>query len=498
MKLKFDVTAQEFSIIKKILDAHLPPHCSVWVFGSRTKNSARFNSDLDLAIDGSLDGKERIDEDILMQLGAALEEAPLAFSVDLLDIHAVEPYFRKIIDAQKVPFRSNEPRLRFPEFSGVWEEKKGNEIFTNISNKNHDRNLPILAITQNHGAIPRDLIDYKMFVTNASISSYKTVEIGDFIISLRSFQGGIEYSNYRGICSAAYIILRSTIEICDYFYKYYLKTHNHIQELNRKLEGIRDGKMISFKYFSEIKLPYPSLPEQEKIASFLSTVDHKIEQLVKKLALLGDYKKGLMQKIFTQEIRFRADDGSNFPDWEEKKLGEVADIVGGGTPKTAEVRYWGGSIQWFTPTEIKTKYVSNSKKTITELGLKNSSAKMLPKGTLLLSTRATIGYIGIATQKCTTNQGCKSLITKCEHNNEFLYYYLSINKKNLINQASGSTFLEISKASIAQLKLHLPSLPEQEKIASFLSSMDNRIELVRKQLETTKQFKKGLLQQMFV
>ena len=197
------------------------------------------------------------------------------------------------IFSQAIRFKADDGS-EFPD----WEEKNGNEIFDNISNKNHDSDLPILAITQEHGAIPRDLINYKMIVSDKSVSSYKVVETGDFIISLRSFQGGIEYSNYKGICSPAYIILRPAIEIEKKFYKYYLKTYRYIQDLNRKLEGIRDGKMVSYKYFSEIKLPYPSISEQAKIANFLSSIDNKIEQVGKQLRESKQFKKALLQQMF--------------------------------------------------------------------------------------------------------------------------------------------------------------------------------------------------------
>ncbi|WP_228409830.1 restriction endonuclease subunit S [Chryseobacterium sp. T16E-39] len=114
-----------------------------------------------------------------------------------------------------------------------WERKKGNEVFSNISNKNHNSELPILAVTQEYGAIPRDLIDFQISVTDKSVESYKIVEKGDFIISLRSFQGGIEYSEYKGICSPAYIILRNNTEINSYFYKYYFKSESYIKQLNK-------------------------------------------------------------------------------------------------------------------------------------------------------------------------------------------------------------------------------------------------------------------------
>lgn len=192
--------------------------------------------------------------------------------------------------------------LRFKDEDGKefseWEFKRGNLLFKSVSDKDHNSDLPILAITQDQGAIPRDQIDYNIGVTAKSVSSYKVVQVGDFIISLRSFQGGIEYSNYHGICSPAYIILRPIKEMDRDFYKYYLKTPSYIGQLVSKLEGIRDGKMVSYKYFSEIKLPYPSLKEQTKIANFLSALDKKIELVDKQIEKTKTYKKGLLQQMF--------------------------------------------------------------------------------------------------------------------------------------------------------------------------------------------------------
>ena len=193
-------------------------------------------------------------------------------------------------------------KLRFKRDDGGefedWDYKNGNLVFETISNKNHNSDLPILAISQKYGAIPRELIDYKVHVSTKSVDSYKVVEVGDFIISLRSFQGGIEYSNYLGICSPAYIILRQKIEINRDFFKFYLKTHSYIQELKKKLEGIRDGKMISYKYFSEIKLPLPCLEEQQKISTFLTSLDQKITQTTQQIEAMKSFKKGLLQEMF--------------------------------------------------------------------------------------------------------------------------------------------------------------------------------------------------------
>lgn len=194
----------------------------------------------------------------------------------------------------------NIAKYRFPEFKNdkKWEYLNGNELFEPISNKNHNSDLPVLAITQEQGAVPRELINYTVIASKQSISSYKVVEIGNFIISLRSFQGGIEYSNYKGICSPAYIILRKKKKLYDLFYKYYFKSELYILQLNKNLEGIRDGKMVSYSQFSEIKLPFPSFKEQQKIASSLSVIDDLISNQKEKIEQLKDHRKGLMQSLF--------------------------------------------------------------------------------------------------------------------------------------------------------------------------------------------------------
>ncbi len=182
-----------------------------------------------------------------------------------------------------------------------WRIKFGGDLFYPVSNKNHQFELPILAISQGKGAIPRDEINYRVSVSEKSIEGYKVVEVGDFIISLRSFQGGIEYSRYRGLCSPAYVVLRKkTDNLYDDFYRHYFKTTRFIQDLTRNLEGIRDGKMISFQQFSEIRIPYPSYEEQQKIADILTSLDKIIELKKRKIELLKLQEKGLLQQLFPQ------------------------------------------------------------------------------------------------------------------------------------------------------------------------------------------------------
>ena len=196
-------------------------------------------------------------------------------------------------------------------------------------------------------------------------------------------------------------------------------------------------------------------------------------------------------------LRFKQPDGTNFPNWEEKKLGEVAEIVGGGTPDSTAHEYWNGNIIWYTPTEIKKKYLSNSTRSITALGLQKSSAKLLPVGTLLLSSRATIGDVSIAKTECSTNQGFQNLIVNQKNHNEYWYYWLLYNKRELIRRSSGSTFLEINKTEISKILTIRPHLDEQKKIAGFLSCLDTKIELLQSKHTKMLAYKKGLIQGIF-
>jgi len=169
-------------------------------------------------------------------------------------------------------------------------------------------------------------------------------------------------------------------------------------------------------------------------------------------------------------------------------------VVGGGTPDTTVKSYWGGDIQWFTPSEIgKNKYVDFSKRTITRDGLDNSSAKLLPLHTILLSSRATVGECSIASNECTTNQGFQSLIAK-QCNIDFLYYLIQTKKKDLIRNACGSTFLEISANEIRKIKVAVPVQNEQEQIAKLLSLIDERIATQNKIIEKLQSLIKGIAQ----
>ena len=184
--------------------------------------------------------------------------------------------------------------------------------------------------------------------------------------------------------------------------------------------------------------------------------------------------------------------------WSSKRLSDIAEVVGGGTPDTTDSTLWNGGIQWFTPTEVgHSKYVSMSARTISQLGLQKSSAKILPAGSILLSSRATVGECSITQKDCTTNQGFQNLIPKKGINNEFLYYLAQTQKRHFIKYASGSTFLEISNSEIKKTKCAVPSIEEQTEIATFLSAIDRKIEVQNKIISKYETLIKGLCDILF-
>lgn len=194
-------------------------------------------------------------------------------------------------------------RKRLPGFEGEWIFVRANTIFKNVTDKKHDGRLEVLSATQDRGIIPRSQVDIDIKYAEESLSGYKKVIKGNFVISLRSFQGGVEYSEYTGIVSPAYTVLSSTYPIEDNYYKQYFKSTDYINRLNVAVYGIRDGKQISYDDFGRIKIPYPPLGEQRAIATVLSTADREIELLSKDIKQEKKKKKALMQLLLTGIVR---------------------------------------------------------------------------------------------------------------------------------------------------------------------------------------------------
>ncbi|MFW5893888.1 MAG: restriction endonuclease subunit S [Verrucomicrobiota bacterium] len=197
-----------------------------------------------------------------------------------------------------------EPRTDSDELPTYWEALKAGSLFERSTERGGIGD-PVLSVTQEEGVVRRDSLDRKIAATEGSTNTYKLVRPGDFVISLRSFQGGLEYSPLRGKVSPAYHVIRARIPIVDDFYRHFFKSFWFVGHLATAVIGIRDGKQVSFGDFEFLSLPNPPLKEQEQIAQTLSACDAGAAALKKKLAALQKQKRGLMQKLLTGAIRVR-------------------------------------------------------------------------------------------------------------------------------------------------------------------------------------------------
>ena len=197
-------------------------------------------------------------------------------------------------------------KKRLPEFSGEWKRIKAGEIFEGSSIRGNGNEV-LLSATQEHGVIPRDKLEGRVTMPTGELNSFKLVEEGDFVISLRSFQGGLEYSQYRGIVSPAYTVLKPVKEIDKPFYRFYFKSSDFIGHLAIAVIGIRDGKQISYDDFCFVKIPYPNIEEQKAISGILLQSEKEIKLANEKLESLQSQKRGLMQQLLTGKKRIIKD-----------------------------------------------------------------------------------------------------------------------------------------------------------------------------------------------
>lgn len=249
---------------------------------------------------------------------------------------------------------------------------------------------------------------------------------------------------------------------------------------------------------SEFKVPLPpNKAEQEAIAEVLSDSDALIASLDQLITKKRQIKQGAMQELLTGKRRLPGFSG----EWEVKRLADLADIRSGGTPSTAQPQFWDGGVKWCTPTDITAldgfKYLNNTARTISAEGLKASSAEIIPKHSIVMTSRATIGECAINTVPMTTNQGFKNFVPFDSVDAEFLYYLLTTQRAGFIGLCSGSTFLEIGKTQLSGYQVQVPKTKlEQTAIATVLSDMDTELAALETRLAKARQIKQGMMQEL--
>jgi type I restriction enzyme S subunit len=261
-----------------------------------------------------------------------------------------------------------------------------------------------------------------------------------------------------------------------------------IEELEEKSHGTT-MKHITKQTLLPHKVLLPPLPEQKRIVDLISSVDSYIEALQQQLESAKRSRNAVLHELLT----------AGGDDWIETSLGEIAEVVGGGTPSTTIGEYWDGDIVWLTPTEITSqdgKVVSDSIRKITDLGFKNSGAQMLPKDSVILTSRASVGFVALAGKELCTNQGFQSLIPKPSVLSKFLMFWIQQNRPEFESRSAGSTFKEISKSNVKSIKLQLPPLSEQKRIVEIVNTIDEVISHTELTTSKAKNLRSGLLSEL--
>lgn len=397
---------------------------------------------------------------------------------------------------------SNIPKLRFPEFKGEWEKSELGKFTQEITRVNHNSDAPIMMISAANGFILQSN-KYSKEMTGQSLKKYIELHAGEF-----AYNHGASKLKKYGACFCldldkaripfVYHCFKLT-EGNTKFFSYLLNRTQLDSELARYISSSArmDGLLnISYTDYMKINISVPTLAEQQKIADFLSNVDSIITAETKILNSLQKKKKALMQKLFTQQLRFKSADGTDFPAWEEKKLGDVCSYIGGGTPSKKVKEYWNGNINWASVKDITGKYLYETQDKISQLGADSSATNICEPDSLLLITRMSPGKTVIT--KCITaiNQDLK--IVKSDINVEFLHLLFQSIQTKIDEKTSGTTVKGISIEGLNQIDIRLPCKAEQQKIADCLSSMDSLIQNQQNVVTIWQQRKKALLQQMFI
>jgi type I restriction enzyme, S subunit len=402
----------------------------------------------------------------------------------------------------------NVPKLRFKEFSGEWNTKKLNEVTTYVDYRGKSPQKSesgIFLVTAKN--IKKGFIDYESSKEYVLEEDYQEImkrgkpQIGDVLLTTEAPLGNVAQIDNENIALAQRVIKFSGKENLDNtFLKHYF--------LSDKFQNLLESKAIGTtvlgiqgKVLHQLPLQIPEKLEQQKIASFLSAVDTKIDQLTRKKELLELYKKGMMQKIFSQELRFKANDGSEFTEWEEKRLGEIATFFKGSGISKDNISE-NGNLECIRYGELYTYYKETIHEAISKTNLDKNGLVLSQKNDIIIPSSGETA-IDLATASCVLKDGIALggdlNIIRTQQNGVFLSYYLNNAKKiEIASLAQGSSVIHLYSTHLKVLKLQLPSFLEQTKIANFLSAIDTKIDFVAKQLDEAKNFKKGLLQQMFV
>lgn len=418
-----------------------------------------------------------------------------------------------------------QPKLRFPEFNGNWDKKKLNDVNVSVIDGDRGSNYPNgddfskdgYCLFLNAKNVTKNGFSFieRSFINKEKDERLRKGKLNrnDIILTTRGSVGhisyydeNVKYDNIR--INSGMVIIRTDNKFVSSSYLYKYLNSNQIQnEINTVAFGSAQPQ-LTVNEILKFKISYPSLQEQTKIANFLSFVDEKINLLKEKKSLLEEYKKGIMQKIFNQEIRFKDDNGNDFEDWEEKTLGEIGNTFNGLTGKTKENFGIGGKPYIQYKQIFDNSRINIDKCEFVEITEKDNQNSVQYGDVFFTVSSETPNEIGTASvlldnvKEMYLNSFCfgyraNSLNILVPEFSRYLFRS-EMFRNDIVKLAQGSTRYNMSKVELMKLKIMLPKEEEQTKIANFLSAIDEKINLVSNQIQDTQEYKKGLLQQMFV
>jgi len=417
--------------------------------------------------------------------------------------------------------QNNIPKLRFPEFKGEFSEYRLSELMDRYSQNNKDEEFgidDILSLSSTFGIVDRkELLEDTYDKVNHK--NYKKTRLNDFVygksISASFPYGLFKVNNCRdGLLSSLYFTFKVYKNINPSYLDIYFSYQNRANNFLKRFVLVGDRYITAdANYLLSGKISIPTLPEQTRIASFFTTIDQKLSQLKQKKTLLEQYKKGVMQKLFSQELRFKdvpstsSDTGVAAvepvepPKWEKKKLGEIAKFSKGKGISKAEISE-DGEYECIRYGELYTHYGETIIEIQSRTDLKEKELVFSENNDVIIPASGE-SQIDIAKASCVLKSGVALggdiNIIKGEFDGIFLSYYLNHKKRNEIaTLAQGVSVVHLYSSQLSTLELQLPSLKEQNLISKFISVIENKINRTENQIQQTQEWKKGLLQRMFV
>jgi type I restriction enzyme, S subunit len=403
------------------------------------------------------------------------------------------------------------PKLRFPEFRRAeeWKPITLEEASTPVAERVGDRKLTPVSISAGIGFVPQ-AEKFGRDISGNQYRVYTLVRDGDFVFnkgnSLKFPQGCVYLLQGWGQVAApnVFICFRLKDGYSNGFFQQCFEQNQHGRQLKRHItSGARSNGLlnISKETFFGVEIPTPSLAEQQKIAECLSSVDELMAAQARKVDALKTHKKGLMQQLFPREgetqPRLRFPEFQSAGEWEDQSIGDFGKVVTGSTPRTAQPTFYGGGIPLVSPADISDeRFVDQTKTTLTTDGF--AETRQIRAGSVLfVSIGSTIGKVAQNVHDCATNQQINAVVPSSKHSDGFVYFALSFASERIALLAGRQAVPIINKRLFSAVRVLAPKLPEQQRIASCLSSLDALITAETQKLEALKTHKKGLMQQLF-